>query len=383
MGGSLKLALEMFLRLPTLRIPIELWGISPSRKTSGLHKFQSFVRVSHTDHLPDFWFHLWMRVVRSRLPEGAIVQVFRLDFLLPFLLFHRDVRTVAILDQSLSFINTEFRLLRGILSRAFRIMEAFCLQRVDWIVTDRKAAAYYSALYPWVVPKIKVRSTGLVDLGRFSGLPSRAEARATLGINPKSVVVVFIGRLEAVKNLDLLFSSLEDLAKLVDNPCLIVVGRGSHMARLKSRPHKGFDVRFLGELPYDRIPQVLRAADVLALTSIQEGSPTVVREALAACIPVVSTDVGDVSDLLTHPTRGAISPADPKKFASTLFRVISTSRSEADLKIFRNVSGNESIDDFVQFMVGVYASAPGSATTSPEPRDGQMNGPDALRKLGP
>ena len=52
-------------------------------------------------------------------------------------------------------------------------------------------------------------------------------------------------------------------------------------------------------VPHDEVPYYFRAADVLLLTSKWEGSPIVVKEALAAGLPVVSTDVGDVKELLS------------------------------------------------------------------------------------
>lgn len=51
-------------------------------------------------------------------------------------------------------------------------------------------------------------------------------------------------------------------------------------------------------VPHDHIPQYMNAADALLLTSKWEGSPNAVREALACNLPVVSTDVGDVSHRL-------------------------------------------------------------------------------------
>lgn len=50
----------------------------------------------------------------------------------------------------------------------------------------------------------------------------------------------------------------------------------------------------LSKVPHDQMPLYLNACDVLLLTSLHEGSPTIVKEALACNLPIVSTDVGDV-----------------------------------------------------------------------------------------
>jgi glycosyltransferase involved in cell wall biosynthesis len=56
------------------------------------------------------------------------------------------------------------------------------------------------------------------------------------------------------------------------------------------------ELHYMTGIPNADMPVWLNAGDVLLLTSIHEGSPTVVKEALACSLPVVSTDVGDVAE---------------------------------------------------------------------------------------
>ena len=63
-------------------------------------------------------------------------------------------------------------------------------------------------------------------------------------------------------------------------------------------------------VPHESMPTYLNAADVLLLTSKHEGSPNVVKEALACDLPVVTTDVGDVRDRLDGVSPSAVCVGD-------------------------------------------------------------------------
>jgi glycosyltransferase involved in cell wall biosynthesis len=58
------------------------------------------------------------------------------------------------------------------------------------------------------------------------------------------------------------------------------------------------EFRVIKDLPQEALPQYYNAADVLLMTSDYEGSPNVIKEALACNLPIVSTDVGDVAERL-------------------------------------------------------------------------------------
>lgn len=74
--------------------------------------------------------------------------------------------------------------------------------------------------------------------------------------------------------------------------------------------------------PYKEIPYFFSAADTLLLTSKWEGSPNVVKEALAAGLPIVSVDVGDVKDFLSEVEGCYITKSNPEDVAVALTKAL-------------------------------------------------------------
>jgi glycosyltransferase involved in cell wall biosynthesis len=75
-----------------------------------------------------------------------------------------------------------------------------------------------------------------------------------------------------------------------------------------------------------RIPALMNAADCLLVTSDAEGSPTVVQEALATNLPVVSVDVGDIRERLQGVTCSCVAPRDPRALGRALAEVLNPPR---------------------------------------------------------
>ena len=146
---------------------------------------------------------------------------------------------------------------------------------------------------------IHVIPSGL-DLDLFRPIP-RDEARRQLGMEPGEKLVLFVGRPhQARKRHALAQAAVDILNERV--PARLVVGWG---------------------IPHEKIPVYMNAADVLICTSMQEGSPNVVKEALACDLPVVSVDVGDVRERLST-VEGCEVTADerPETIAAALERVL-------------------------------------------------------------
>lgn len=140
-----------------------------------------------------------------------------------------------------------------------------------------------------------------VNLDQFRPM-SRAECRQMLGWKTDEKVVLFNARTDPIgKRLDLAEAAARGALQQIKNLRLHV---------------------FVGKTDPDQMPLYYNAADCLLMTSDFEGSPMVVKEALACNLPVVSVDVGDVRARLEGVTPSAIVPRDPQALADALVSVI-------------------------------------------------------------
>jgi glycosyltransferase involved in cell wall biosynthesis len=206
-----------------------------------------------------------------------------------------------------------------LVTRAFLTIERALARVTDAIITlsPRQKSDIVERYRVAPSPKVHVVALGF-DFRRFDDLTDwRGELRRELGLAPGVALVASIGRLTAIKDHALLFRAFHLVRRDAN---LVVVGGGEEHARLRdlaSRLGIRDRVHFLGfRADIDRI---LADARVVALTSLNEGTPVAVIEALAAgCLPV-STAVGGVEDVLEGGRWGTlVRSRDPADFAAAI-----------------------------------------------------------------
>jgi len=129
------------------------------------------------------------------------------------------------------------------------------------------------------------------------------EAREGLGLPAGAPIVGIVGRLVPIKNHMLFLEMAERVSASRPDVVFVVAGDGELRSALEDEAAPlGDRVRFLGWAT--DLPALYAALDVVVLTSLNEGTPVALIEALAAARPVVATDVGGVSDVVEHGSNG-------------------------------------------------------------------------------
>jgi glycosyltransferase involved in cell wall biosynthesis len=89
------------------------------------------------------------------------------------------------------------------------------------------------------------------------------------------------------------------------------------------------EVHVLKGVPHENVPMYLNAGDVLLVTSVHEGSPNIVKEALACNLPIVSVDVGDVAERISGIEGCHIVPPDAA-FIALKLQAVAVRRSRIE-----------------------------------------------------
>jgi len=184
-----------------------------------------------------------------------------------------------------------------------------------------------------IAPSSKIVEIPLgLDLDHFRELPAREDALSALGLPREGRYVAIVARLVPIKDIPtflrafaLVTESLPDVRGLVvgDGPERGAVERLAQNLGLERR------CRFLGWRA--DLPNVYAASDVVALTSLNEGSPVSVIEAMASGRAVVATAVGGVPDVVSEATGILVPVGDHRGFADAIVSLLRDPDRRAEL----------------------------------------------------
>lgn len=159
-----------------------------------------------------------------------------------------------------------------------------------------------------------------IELEEFAGVKTdRGKKKKTLGVEPALPLVTMIGCLKPQKA-PMDYVEVAYLVLQKKDACFILVGDGILRERVEKRANEfelGGRFRLLG---WRRdIPEILAVTDIFCLTSLWEGLPRVLPQAMAMGIPIVATGVDGTSEAVVHGKNGFITkPRDTKEMAERI-----------------------------------------------------------------
>ena len=164
-----------------------------------------------------------------------------------------------------------------------------------------------------------------IDTRQFARTRPPRDAKRHVGIPSERLLIGAMGRLSEEKGFDLLIQATDRLLSSGIDVELHIAGEGDQHDRLSDlicALHREDRIRLVGFQP-ETIP-LFEAMDVFALSSIREGLPNVVLEAMAMRVPVVATRVAGVPQLIEHEQNGLlVDVGSTEQLGSALTRLLS------------------------------------------------------------
>jgi len=164
----------------------------------------------------------------------------------------------------------------------------------------------------------KSENFGLMPPGLEIGdLPNKKDSQELYGLSQQAILCAFIGRVTQIKRPDRFLDVVKEIKKRSLDFEFFVAGDGELLQNCKERiAREDLPVKILGW--QSNIEQVLSAADVVVLTSDNEGTPLSLIQAGMAGLPVVTTRVGSVPEVVMDGVTGIITNLDVLEIADAL-----------------------------------------------------------------
>jgi D-inositol-3-phosphate glycosyltransferase len=218
-------------------------------------------------------------------------------------------------------------------------------------------------LYDAGLDRIELVPCG-VDLDRFQPL-DQEESRERLGLNGDKVLL-FVGRIESLKGLDLLVHAAAQIETCQGLRVLVVGGddgNDGEAARVRQlvqdlEMDQIFD--FVGRVDQADLPLYYSAADVCVVPSFYESFGLAALESMACGTPVVASRVGGLSTVIQHGRTGYLkSWRCPEAFANSLEMIISSKRLQDSMGLAaRKWAEGLGWDQVAERMLRIYQHLP-------------------------
>lgn len=235
--------------------------------------------------------------------------------------------------------------------RLWECIDMFFLRFFDQIVAVSSEVRYK------LLRRIPEQCVKLIPNGiTVRNLPSQnvASLRTELGLEKASQVVGIVGRLSIEKGQKFFLEAAKKIAKVIPSVRFLIVGEGPMRKELKEYTNllNLNDIVFFTGYRND-IEEIYSLLDVVVSSSLREGLPLTLLEAMARKKPVVATSVGEVNNLIQNKINGfLVSPEGPDSIARSVIILLKDKKlrikigKEAQKTIQRKYSSEKMVEAY-------------------------------------
>lgn len=300
-GGSEMSQLRM---LPLLGTEVESVFVTIGPKGSLAPRFEEQgIKVFSLEQSGPFDFPSYprmIRLIRELEPDLVVTHLLYADLIGRFIIqYFLPCRVIASLATTYNFPQYFW-------ARVIERVSKYCAS--GYIANAEIVKKTYVERFGVPEQKITVLTTGM-DTSLFRALSPDEALRNELGISVHDTVFICVANLHINKGHTYLLSAFEQVHRTHPHTKLLLVGDGLERASLEnqSRSSEARDaIRFLGQR--SDVPKLLGLSHVFVLPTFFEGMCNAIMEAMAAGLSVVTSDIPENRELITHEQTGLLCP---------------------------------------------------------------------------
>jgi glycosyltransferase involved in cell wall biosynthesis len=273
----------------------------------------------------DFVLSIAKAALSMQISKDTVIHAQRPDNLAPFCISHvRNPKVVTLHGAHSDMV----RINKGdVVGQTYDQIESFSLKRAHRIICVSKAnLAHFQGKYPSLSRKMRLAYAGL-DLDVLKP-GHKGEAKAMLDIGRDAQVILYAGRLDKEKKVDLILRAFKEVEASNERALLVIVGEGTDEGKLRNLA-TSLSLRKVEWRPTatrQELSILFSAADATVIASAQEGLPTIAMESLACGTLVVSTPVGIIPEIIKDGVNGYI-VNDMSALSEIMEKALATSSS--------------------------------------------------------
>lgn len=162
--------------------------------------------------------------------------------------------------------------------------------------------------------KYRVYSNNIFHVG--NSIVCNAEYTAHL-FDVECPKLIFVGRLSSVKNIRPIIEAVKNYKP---NCCLKIIGAGELMDKLKEISNQR--ITFTGGIVPEAVKKHMEKADILVMNSLHEGIPMTILEAMSMSLPIVTTDVGGISEVVQYGSDAEKTDGTPESIIDAVEKIM-------------------------------------------------------------
>lgn len=232
----------------------------------------------------------------------------------------------------------------------YRRLDLFLMKRFDHLFAVSKATQEEMMAAGIPQSKTTVLYNG-IDTETWSREHIQSTVREELGIPQSSQVLGYVGRIMPEKDLETWIRAAAIVAKRYPHAKYVLVGEGRDGTTLDELKALAASLGIADQLIFPGfrrdLPQVYAAFDVFVMSSLREGLPNSILEAMALGVPVVTTDVAGAKELVVNNETGfVVDQKDVQGLASSILKILDHETIRSNM----GLAGRERVENDFSFL---------------------------------